>query len=197
MTAVGCALPTYGDEHYAAMSGQLMSSFMVRDKCIKEYAFAVPNEAAIEALVHHGPVVEIGCGLGYWAKLVQDAGGEIIPYDVNVNDMGMVKLYMSKDEYMQPHTRIFHGGAEVAELHSDKALFLCWPPYDSSMAYECLKTYLEHGGQTLIYVGEGSGGCTGDDEFHDLIEERMECAKNVRIPVWPGIHDYMDVYVLK
>jgi hypothetical protein len=200
MAAVGNVLPTYGEEHYAGVLGNFESfanAFHVRDKCIKEYAFAVPNEAAIEALIHYGPVVEIGCGLGYWAKMVQDAGGEIIPYDSNANDKGMVKLYMTKEDYVPTHTRVFQGGAEAAELHSDKALFLCWPPYDSSMAHDCLQTYLKHGGQTLIYVGEGAGGCTGDDAFHDLIEEHMECARSISIPVWPGIHDCMDIYTLK
>lgn len=184
-------------ETYMAFVGNVLQAYIARTKCIEEYSFAVPNHEAIETLVHYSPVFEVGCGIGYWAKLVQDAGGEIIPYDANVNDEGMVKQYMSKDEYTQPYTQVLHGGIEVAELHSDKALFLCWPPYQSSIAHECLKTYLEYGGQTLIYVGEGYGGCTGDDAFHDLIKERMECVKTINIPTWPGIHDYMDVYTLK
>jgi hypothetical protein len=200
MATVGSVLPTYGEEHYTNVLGNFdtfANVFQARDKCLKEYSFAVPSQEAIDALVHYGPVVEIGCGLGYWAKLVQDAGGEIIPYDSCVNDQGMVKLYMTKSDYAPAYTQVFQGGVEVAELHSDKTLFLCWPPYDSPMAHDCLETYLKHGGKTLIYVGEGHGGCTGDDEFHNLIEERLECVKTISIPVWPGIHDYMNVYTLK
>jgi len=197
LECIGQILPTHGEEHHGAMSRGVMHSYYVRDKCIKEYAFAIPNEEAIDTLIQYGPIVEIGCGLGYWARLVQDAGGEIIPYDAHVNDKGMVKLYMHKDKYAQPHTRVFHGTHEVVALHSNMTLFLCWPPYYNSMAHDCIQTYLQHGGQTVIYVGEGYGGCTGDDAFHNLLSEHMEVAKTVSIPVWPGIHDRLDVYVRK
>lgn len=196
--SVGQTLPTYGDEHfYRSISGDFMSAHISREKCLREYGFAVPNEEAIDAMVGLGPIVEIGCGIGYWAKLIQDAGGEIVPYDLNVNDAGCVKLYTTKNDYVPTHTQVFKGGAEVAELHSNMVLFLCWPPYETSMAFDCLNVYLRHGGHTLVYIGEGHGGCTGNDDFHNLIEERMECVRCISIPVWPGIHDRMEIYSLK
>lgn len=197
LETLGTILPTHGEMHLH-LCGTLLNtnSWRRRDECLQKYSFAVPNDEAIATLVKYSPVVEIGCGLGYWAKLVHDAGGEIIPHDIHVNKKGMVKLYMSKDEYATPHTQVFKAGVEAAELHSDKALFLCWPPYNESMAHDCLQTYLKYGGQTLIYIGENYG-CTGDDAFHDLIENNMELSHSVQIPVWPGIHDCMYVYTVK
>ena len=46
LECIGQILPTHGEEHHGAMSRGVMHSYYVRDKCIKEYAFAIPNEEA-------------------------------------------------------------------------------------------------------------------------------------------------------
>lgn len=35
-----------------------------------------------------------------------------------------------------------------------------------------MKSLKYYRGNRFIYVGEGSGGCTGDGKFHDLLEDR-------------------------
>jgi hypothetical protein len=45
------------------------------------YAFAAPNERALEALAALGPLIEVGCGLGYWAHLLRQRGVDIIATD--------------------------------------------------------------------------------------------------------------------
>jgi hypothetical protein len=51
--------------------------------------------------------------------------------------------------------------------------FLCiWPPYNKPLAYNVFKKFLElNNVKTFIYIGEGYGGCTADDDFFDLIED--------------------------
>ena len=49
-------------------------------------------------------------------------------------------------------------------------------------------------GDRFVYVGEGYGGCTGDDVFHELLEEEWTEMKTIEIPQWPCIHDQMTVY---
>src|SRR3954447_23075729 len=48
--------------------------FVYSDK----YAWAVPNEEAIDVLVEHSPLIEVGAGRGYWARLAAEAGADII-----------------------------------------------------------------------------------------------------------------------
>lgn len=49
-------------------------------------------------------------------------------------------------------TEVLQGGTEAAaEAGSDAALFLCYPPPDSPMAMECMKSFK---GNVLCYVGE-------------------------------------------
>lgn len=91
------------------------------------------------------------------------------------------------------HT-IVEGSCEVLALpeNQDRALFLCWPPYDKDFAYNVLKAYQ---GNTLIYVGEGEGGCTGDDNFFKLLEKEWEeVAYDDGFTSWSGIHDQLIIY---
>jgi hypothetical protein len=83
------------------------------------------------------------------------------------------------------------GSVEKAAEHSDRALLLCWPPYDEPMAADCLSQY---SGDVLVYVGEGYGGCTGDDRFHDMLSAEWKEVEHVCIPQWSGIHDYLTIY---
>ena len=54
--------------------------------CTENYGWAVPAEKAIEKIktfVVNDKVVEIGSGYGLWAKLMQDAGIQIVsPYGI-------------------------------------------------------------------------------------------------------------------
>jgi hypothetical protein len=88
-------------------------------------------------------------------------------------------------------THVEQGGPDELVKYKDHALFLCWPDYDSSFASDCLVHYK---GDTVIYVGEGFGGCTANDEFHSTLSDAWTRLETVRIPQWDGIHDKLWVY---
>jgi hypothetical protein len=77
--------------------------------------------------------------------------------------------------------------------HPDRTLMLCWPPYDTPMAAMALRRFK---GDTVVYIGEGGGGATGDGDFHEMLE-RWEEVELVALPQWPGIRDYLYVYSRK
>jgi hypothetical protein len=154
-----------------------ISRFTERNDMVQRYAWAVTSPEAIDAIVQYSPIVEIGAGTGYWAWLLRRAGADIMCYDKNKRS----KCFVDVQE----------GGPEAVILHPEKTLFLCWPPYIDPMAYSALHNYK---GATLIYVGEGYGGCTGSDAFHKLLETDWMIVKEVPIPQWPGIHDQMYVF---
>lgn len=79
------------------------------------------------------------------------------------------------------------------------------------LAYEALMAYELAGGQRVIYVGESSGGCTASGQFHARIGQGCDCwgddgpcgcpdvgpwtrMKELSIPQWDGIHDYVSIY---
>jgi hypothetical protein len=93
------------------------------------------------------------------------------------------------------HRMMWHpvesGDAVMAGSHPERSLLLCWPPYNSSFAYDCVRSYA---GSTVVYVGEGMGGCTGDDAFHTLLDDDFEVVEVVDIPTWPMMHDRLSVH---
>ena len=167
-----------GDDH-DAYAFSAMYRWRTRDDCVAKYSWAVPNQQAVVCLRDHSPVLELGAGTGYWASLVGQAGGYVRCYDKNPAGTWWPVL---------------KGRARKARKFSDHTLFLCWPPYQCSLAYDALTAYT---GDTFIYVGEGWGGCTGDDRFHELLETNWSETRTVFIPQWFGIHDRMVVFCRK
>ena len=49
-------------------------------------------------------------------------------------------------------------------------------------------------GGTVIYVGEGEEGCTGDEAFHERLKQHWRCVRQVAIPQMPYVHDWLWIY---
>lgn len=156
-----------------------------RDHFRRLYSFAVPTPEAIAAIVKfvgERRLLEAGAGSGLWARLLADAGVDVTAVDNHA---------WSKSDV--PHGK-FYAVAQadaVEEAAGDYgALMLCWPDYATSMAADCLKRFR---GDRVVYIGEGSGGCTGDDCFHEQLRKWHE-EEEVVIPQWPGLYDYLVLY---
>jgi len=150
------------------------------------WAWAVPTIKAIEMIAKYSPMIEMGAGKGYWASLISKKGGMIHAYDK--------KPYVN--HWCLPGKGYYHvliGGVDVLKerRYRNCSLFICWPPYNGELAYEALKAFK---GDTFIYIGENSGGCTGDDRFFDELGEHWREIEGCVIPRWEGINDYLTIY---
>ena len=76
------------------------------------------------------------------------------------------------------------------------ALLLFWPPFASPLAENTLKAF---DGKCCVYIGEGNGGCTGSDEFHDELDKNWngDLSKHNLIKTWDCIHDGLYFYTRK
>lgn len=161
----------------------LLDRFLFRDKLVKIYAWAITDPQAIKAIVGATKdigIVEIGAGRGYWASILTDCGVSVVAYDTG------------KDDGIGSYYPVGNAGAEVTSSHKDRALFLCWPPYGTSMAYDCVSQYK---GNILIYIGEDEGGCNADDKFFDFVSDKFKLDGTIRMAQWEGLHD--DLYIYK
>lgn len=160
----------------------------IRKEMSVRYAWAVPTQELIERIVRESPIIEIGAGAGYWAHLIEQAGGNIIAFDERpVPDPENIWCSQAERSWF----KVERGGPEQAGDHPDRTLFLCWPPYATPMAYDCLSAYK---GDILIFVGEGSEGCTGDGVFWEELDTNWNKVDSLSIPQWSGLHDDMKVY---
>lgn len=134
-----------------------------------------------EILLGQG-VVEIAAGSGYWAYQLRQIGVDVIAVDNGE----------WADKWHQQWSLVVEGDPSAAEQHPDRALMLIWPPYDSPMARAALDFY---DGDLVIYAGEGHGGCTAGDAFHDALErEWTEISEAPHHPIFDGIHCRLTAY---
>jgi SAM-dependent methyltransferase len=162
----------------------------LRGELTKKYAWAIPTAAAIARLVEWSPVVEIGCGTGYWASLVQAAGGNVLAFDAFPPPHRANGYHVGA----RPYTKVREGDERMAEVHPNRTLLLCWPPYNEPMAAQALRLYRRAGGRRVIYVGEGFHGCTGNTQFHKQLGRDWREVEEIALAQWPGIHDSMWCY---
>lgn len=181
---------------------------------IAQYAFAIPTDRALAAIQRHSPggVVEIGAGTGYWASLLAAAGVAIDAYDPAPPMSADNKWFHSSAAWFDVRA----ADETVVEQHGDRTLLVVWPTRDQTWPADALDRFLAAGGRTVIHVGEGPGGRTGDARYHALLggydhcvactygahdlacvcgtQARWQQVDRVALPHWPGHHDDLFVY---
>jgi hypothetical protein len=179
-----------------------------RDWLARLYAFAVPNQACLEELAKHTPIVEMGAGTGYWASQLKNMGVDVIAYDIKppaqnsgtqntlatVNgddddEGGRKKKKKKKRHGKAPTANEYHGetsqfcevvegGPETLTQHRQRTLFLCYPPPNDPMARHCLR---EYDGNTFVYVGEWEG-LTADVSFEETVQREWLLLNRMQLP---------------
>ena len=141
-----------------------------------QISWYIPSPSNLEWLTQFSPIVEMGAGHGYLARLLQNLGCEIISFDHNIQQPSF--------------TRVLQGTPKKLIDYKDSTLLLCWPPQMShigkEMSLDCLKIYP---GKNLIYIGEGKGGCCATDEFFTELEQNWELIETKSCPRMPNIYD--------
>lgn len=160
----------------------------IRQAAVLQFSFAVLTKEAIKQLKPYAPFIEVGAGSGYWAYELQKRKIEVIPTDP-------VHFKYSMYKFKKQWTDIEKLSAvQAIRKYPEHTLLVVWPCYNKPWAYKALQAYK---GNKFVYCGEGPGGCTADNSFHELLEE--EWWEKLEIPIlqWFGLHDYLRVYTRK
>lgn len=163
-----------------------------RDYFIGNYGWSVPTQSVITKLkgfVGNDTVLSVGSGYGLWPKLLEEEGIDVIATTL-VPEEGDIQ--MQKNDYFFTHVENLHHSDAINKYPEANVLMMSWPPYSDPMAYESLKNFR---GNKLIYIGEGHGGCTGCDDFHNLLGNEWKDVGVLDIPQWQGIHDDLRLFV--
>lgn len=167
----------------------LRGNFEEREKYFRQYSFALPDPQALQVIKKYSPIIELGAGTGYWAKLLNEIGCLVLAYDKHITGNHYFK------EKVGYHYSVMEGDESVLDSYTEEYnLFLCWPDYDCEWAFNALKCFK---GQYVIYIGEGYGGCTADDDFHEELERYWERVEEHDLKQWWAIHDELTVYKRK
>lgn len=163
-----------------------------RDLLCNLYAYAAlapGTERRIKDLLNDhnisGGLIEIGAGTGYISRLLKDAGINITAWDLRpTGRAGTMNEYHGCTppffEVQEGNVGALKRYIQIGSLSlKDTGLLLCYPPPQSTMAWDALQTYVDAGGQCLVHIGEFCG-LTGSAEFESLLTRNFQCI--VRIP---------------
>ena len=187
------------EDHWSLMSIDFVEQIARRQSFIKKFSYAVPTELAINKIIDFsaGSIVEIGAGKGLWAYLIELAGGKIRATDLHTSENRILDSnpYPLLCEAKTTWTNVQQTDAAQAVTNTiEQTLLTIWPCYKGAWAGRALQAFA---GQRIIYIGEGEGGCTADDEFHNILKEKWNLIDDIAIPQWPAIHDSMYLYSRK
>lgn len=177
----------------------------VRRHLIGTYAFGIPGEEALDCLARHAPIVEMGAGLGYWARCLRERGVDVVAYDAmsdqwqawfrpTVLERTAGGLVARSDPLrFEPvlWTEVLEGGPERLAAHAERTLLLCWPDLWSGFDEESLRAYE---GERVVCVGELGERGTGSDGFRRLLGRAWRPIDDAPVPRWPGCDDHLVVY---
>lgn len=147
--------------------------FGERQRLVEDYSWAIPTSEVIEYCANFSErLLEVGAGNGYWAHLIEEAGGSVYAIDVDPPE----------DKYT--HVREANVRNYIHKL-SDYPVLMVWPPHNEGMT----RTVIRRRPDNILYVGEQRGGCTADEMFFDVIDSEYAIVKYIELPSYEGVHD--------
>lgn len=185
-----------------------------RDAAVARYSFAIPNEQAVDAIASCSPngVVELGAGLGYWARVLGDAGVDVAAFDIAPPPSADNRWFGGQE----PWHPVGQGDASIVSRYSSRTLLIVWPTRNETWAADALALHHAALGTTLAVVSEPPGGQTGDDVFHAMLGHLPQClacryrstntactcgvpvlwsqVQAIDLPQWSGINDTLGIY---
>jgi hypothetical protein len=158
---------------------------LARKAFVREWGFSIPCREAVEALSALGPLVEIGCGSGYWTALLRNAGLDVVATDMEAGPSAygfQVGRYADAGQL---------SAAEAISRYPDRTPFCSWPSPGATWATEMVN--LIPAGQPFAMILHEKPGTTGDA---DLLEVVSACRllRAVQIPQFPGVGDRLTIH---
>jgi hypothetical protein len=160
----------------------------------QKYAYALPTQDALNTIMEYEGekgFLEVGAGLGYWARLLKDMGAKIVATDIKGDERGM---FTKGSEY----THVIKMDALTAtKTYPDLTLIMVYPYGDWPI--EVIKAYT---GEYLIIVA-GDDGCFNNDLMTILWGEHTEWSEIEKEPHlshvldvthWPGFPAHLHIF---
>lgn len=191
----------------------------VREDFIVRYGCTGWTDAVLRTLVDLAEtrgIVEIGAGHGQWARaltdyynLVVDNRPKAFEFVLAFDDMTQLPLSTNVyHKYTQPaHDYFFSKVQQCTDVSSvlrrwacrGRVLMLVYPP-PGIMALETIKSYVDIGPENdvVVYVGEGRGGSTANDELFDYLESGEWALLDISdVQTQPGGKGYEKLFIFQ
>ena len=150
------------------------------------YSEAIPTKAVIQRLAALGPIIEVGAGGGYWARLIRDVDGDVIATDVEAPETN--GWYPD----LAPWTHVQQADAvEAVTQHENRVILSCWPPRGCNYVTRVLDAAPQN---TLVLVTDGRLRQEKIDPMYDQLEDAWTRSEDIAIPRWPYRYDSLMIW---
>lgn len=172
----------------------------LRNIYTRKYGFVIVTKNLVrdlkKFLFKDSKVLEVMSGTGYMAMALRQEGVDIIPTD-NKTWAGFEGRKTWVDVETIDAVKAVHKYAKDVDF-----VLMSWPPYMDPIGYHVWLAIQEeikalNKNIRLVLIGEGIGGCTGDDDLNDGVYAHVDwdlseiC--NQHFAQFPGIHDDIQV----
>jgi len=169
-----------------------VESFSMRRKFIEKLGFVKISKRWTTPLgkyLRGYRVLEVMSGNGALSKALKDEGVNITATDNSSwNESSWFRNSWATVEKLDAVEAVKKYG-----IRSDY-IICSWPPYEDQIAYRVLIEMRKVNPDCkMIYIGEGNGGCTADDSFHEAIEMVNDVLFDNAVAgfqQWEGVHDH-------
>jgi hypothetical protein len=139
-------------------------------------------------------VLSIGAGRGFVERL--------LGLEVTCTDAMLTHGANALDFKFKTFMDVVKCDAEEAmkKFKDHDGLLLCWPSNNDPMAFEALSAFAERNNPNarVVYIGEGKWGCTANDAFFELLENKFEQVFEIEgVSMSSDLHDSVQGYKLK
>jgi len=145
--------------HSNLQNYELRLKYVKYNFCILSDKFLLDLKKMVEKF-EMSKIIELSCGAGWFSYWMKKYG---IPITDSVDNKSWGRVF----SYL-PNITV-GDSVDVVKENADTDLYILSWPYMDTVAAEVWKEMRT--GQYLLYIGEGYGGCTANNEFHDLISD--------------------------
>lgn len=152
-------------------------------RVLARYSEAVATADAVRRLAALGPIVEVGAGGGYWARLIRDVGGDVIATDADGDWYGDVVPWIEVQRLE---------AVTAVQQHPERVVLSCWPPRPYGYMTHVLEAALQ---STVALVTDGRNGRVDQDPLYARLDSSWTLAETIDLPRWPGRFDSLMLWV--
>lgn len=153
--------------------------YAVRDWLTRANIWGVPSDEALDALARRLRglrVLEVMAGPGLLAQGLLERGVDLVATDRDPRAAFVTKM----------------DAAEAVRTLAADVVVMSWPPYTSPAGYRVAAEMRV--GQSLVYIGEGMYGCTGDAALHWALDQCFELVEEIDWFHCPGLYDRCKIF---
>lgn len=142
---------------------------IARREYIRGFGFTILTHELIAELVEFigdKKVADIGCGTGYITHFLRKYGASVTPIDTHETKYALYDTAGAFTDLFKVGILNVDGPTWVRENSPDVVL-MSWPDHEKAVSVDVLRAMKV--GSYLIHSGDGAHGCTGCDEFYDVL----------------------------